>query len=411
MLPRAAPGRPRRRPDRGRRQCARRLRSARQAPRRFPPRRPLPAGPRVPDRRERQDQPGAGRDPQVPRRPRADDRRRLPPDDRDDDAAARGARATARRLRDHAPVTAAHDRPCGARRHVHGARARAGLLLRQPRLRPGSRQPGVPAGRRPVRRADARARAADARGREPAGDRAVVPDLVGGDGKFLQQRIRYAYEMLKHPGRALLYVAVAPTLALLLVARPAAAVALAVVLTIGAALLGLVGQWRYPRLAPAFTWLLAPVYFWFIPFAMWLALAFHVTGGMPYGADASSDRSDRVTSRGFARRGPFARPRLCFGDGPRPPRSRRRPDRADARGRVRQLDRCGLGVDDGGRRPRGRRRGDRPLRGRSDLRLSRPPPDPRDHRWPPQRDHLARAADHPPARRRPRPARPGRPRA
>ena len=104
-----------------------------------------------------------------------------------------------------------------------------------------------------------------------------------GDGKFLQQRIRYAYEMLKHPGRALLYVAVAPTLALLLVARPAAAVALAVVLTIGAALLGLVGQWRYPRLAPAFTWLLAPVYFWFIPFAMWLALAFYVTGGMPYG--------------------------------------------------------------------------------------------------------------------------------
>ena len=32
-------------------------------------------------------------------------------------------------------------------------------------------------------------------------------------GKFPQQRVRYAYEMLKHPGRSLSYFAVAPTLA------------------------------------------------------------------------------------------------------------------------------------------------------------------------------------------------------
>jgi hypothetical protein len=104
-----------------------------------------------------------------------------------------------------------------------------------------------------------------------------------GRGKFVQQRVRYAYEMLKHPWRSMPYFAIAPTLAWLVVASPPAAVALAVGLSLGAALLGLIGQWRYPRLAPAFTWLLAPVYFWFIPVAMWFALGFYVTGGMPYG--------------------------------------------------------------------------------------------------------------------------------
>jgi hypothetical protein len=109
------------------------------------------------------------------------------------------------------------------------------------------------------------------------------PVAAVGRGKFLQQRVRYAYEMLKHPWRSMPYFAVVPTLAWLVVAWPPAALALAAGLTIGAALLGLLGQWRYPRLAPAFTWLLAPIYFWFIPFAMWFALGFYLTGGMPYG--------------------------------------------------------------------------------------------------------------------------------
>jgi hypothetical protein len=101
--------------------------------------------------------------------------------------------------------------------------------------------------------------------------------------KFLQQRVRYAYEMLKHPWRALPYFAIVPLLAALATVSPPAALALAAGLTVGAGLLGLVGQWRYPRLAPAFTWLLAPVYFWFIPFATWFAVGFYLTGGMPFG--------------------------------------------------------------------------------------------------------------------------------
>lgn len=109
------------------------------------------------------------------------------------------------------------------------------------------------------------------------------PILPSSRHKFLQQRIRYAYEHLQNVPRAALFLGVVPVLGGLLLVSPAAAAAFAAAITLGTALLALVGQRRYPSLAPPFTWLLAPVYFWFLPFAIWPALALYVTGGMPFG--------------------------------------------------------------------------------------------------------------------------------
>lgn len=102
-------------------------------------------------------------------------------------------------------------------------------------------------------------------------------------GKFLQQRIRYAYEHLQNVRRATMFLGVVPVLLGMLLVAPLAAAGLAAVLTLGTALLALVGQRRYPSLAPPFAWLLAPVYFWLLTVAIWVAFAFYLTGGMPYG--------------------------------------------------------------------------------------------------------------------------------
>lgn len=109
------------------------------------------------------------------------------------------------------------------------------------------------------------------------------PIMPSSRRKFLQQRIRYAYEHLHNVPRATMYLGVVPVLLGLLLVAPLAAAGLAAAITLGTVLLALVGQRRYPSLAPSLTWLLAPVQFWFLPFAIWVAAAFYLTGGMPYG--------------------------------------------------------------------------------------------------------------------------------
>ena len=132
-------------------------------------------------------------------------------------------------------------------------------------------------------------------------------------------------------------------------------------------------------------------------------------------------RSARPTSRlgscagARGRRGPrgttrrLARMSLYDVAGPAAPGDPGRAGRAEPRRRLRRLGRRGQRRDDGPR-PAPRWRADRrPLRRRPAVRLPRPPPDAAHRRRPAVGDDLAGAGHQAGPRRRPRPARPGRP--
>jgi hypothetical protein len=102
-------------------------------------------------------------------------------------------------------------------------------------------------------------------------------------GKVLQQRVRYAYETLDNPKRAAFYLSIVPVLAVLAIVAPLAALGAAAALRAAFAALALIGQWRHRGLAPRLTWLLGPVYLWLVSIAIWVAVGFQLTGGVPFG--------------------------------------------------------------------------------------------------------------------------------
>ncbi|MEH7343289.1 glycosyltransferase family 2 protein [Bacillus sp. JJ1532] len=102
--------------------------------------------------------------------------------------------------------------------------------------------------------------------------------------KFLEQRVRYAYENLAMPFRFTLYALVLPIILLLLIISPKVAGLFCITITIIVLLLACIGQILYgAKILPFFTFLLSPLWFWFYPFTTWIAVWKYYSGGVKFG--------------------------------------------------------------------------------------------------------------------------------
>lgn len=108
--------------------------------------------------------------------------------------------------------------------------------------------------------------------------------VTQGKRKFLEQRVRYAYEYLAHPKWFVTFLLLLPTILVAVVWAPPIAVLLALGITLICWVIALWGQLRFGRgRFPRLTWLLGPVWFWIFPFTSWLALVHRFRGGYPFG--------------------------------------------------------------------------------------------------------------------------------
>lgn len=102
--------------------------------------------------------------------------------------------------------------------------------------------------------------------------------------KFLEQRVRYAYENLAFPFRFTFFLCVLPVHAVLGFFESELALGLAIIVTAMFLAIALLGQIRYGRLScPPWTFLFASAWFWFYPFTSWLAVLKKCTGGVYFG--------------------------------------------------------------------------------------------------------------------------------
>ncbi|MGW5955902.1 glycosyltransferase [Bacillus mycoides] len=103
-------------------------------------------------------------------------------------------------------------------------------------------------------------------------------------GKFLEQRVRYAYENFALPLRFTFFSLILPLLIVLFTINVNLAIIAFMGLTLGVTLLAFVGQLIYgASLAPWYTFLLTPIWFWFYPITTWIALYKYFTGGVMFG--------------------------------------------------------------------------------------------------------------------------------
>lgn len=105
---------------------------------------------------------------------------------------------------------------------------------------------------------------------------------------FLKQRVRYAYENLAYPFRFLTFLSVLPLLLFIgLVSRSLLwPLVTAVLATFTVTALTLIGQHHYSRgWYPPYTFMLAPIWFWFYPFTSWIAIFAYLRGGVSFGGN------------------------------------------------------------------------------------------------------------------------------
>lgn len=102
--------------------------------------------------------------------------------------------------------------------------------------------------------------------------------------RFLEQRVRYAYENFAFPFRFACYLSILPILLLISMVSVGYAFAVIGCLTLGNLALALWGQIEYGQQKfPAWTFLLAPLWFWFYPFTTWIAVLLRFSGGIKFG--------------------------------------------------------------------------------------------------------------------------------
>lgn len=102
--------------------------------------------------------------------------------------------------------------------------------------------------------------------------------------KFFEQRVRYAYENLAFPIRFSFFCSILPILGILLWLNKDLALYVAALLTVATTSIALVGQIVYgQKVAPKYTFLFSPLWFWFYPFTTWIAVYKYFTGGITFG--------------------------------------------------------------------------------------------------------------------------------
>lgn len=102
--------------------------------------------------------------------------------------------------------------------------------------------------------------------------------------KFLEQRVRYAYENLAFPFRFVFFLSILPLLILISIYDFKVSFEIIMFLTLTVITISYLGQVRYGNNKfPAWTFLLAPVWFWFYPFTSWISVFLRFTGGVYFG--------------------------------------------------------------------------------------------------------------------------------
>ncbi|MCK0473043.1 glycosyltransferase family 2 protein [Halalkalibacter sp. APA_J-10(15)] len=102
--------------------------------------------------------------------------------------------------------------------------------------------------------------------------------------KFLEQRVRYAYENFAFPFRTLFFLSIIPIIVVLFIINITYMYYFILIVSIISILFGLLGQLVYARnIAPTSTFLLSPVWFWFYPFTTWIAVYKYLNGGVYFG--------------------------------------------------------------------------------------------------------------------------------
>jgi hypothetical protein len=109
--------------------------------------------------------------------------------------------------------------------------------------------------------------------------------VTHGTGKFLEQRVRYAYENMAYPFRFGLFLSVLPIIVLAMVlSNFYTALFFVLALTLIVLVITLIGQLSFGAdKFPRYTWLFGPVWFWFYPFTTWVALVCYIRGGIWFG--------------------------------------------------------------------------------------------------------------------------------
>ncbi|CAM3772622.1 glycosyltransferase [Mesobacillus zeae] len=104
--------------------------------------------------------------------------------------------------------------------------------------------------------------------------------------KFLEQRVRYAYENIAFPIRFVFFLSILPLLLLLLITNNLLPLYFAAALTIGAMSVSFIGQLKYGKgIVPRHTFLYSAIWFWFYPFTSWLSIYKYFTGGVEFGGN------------------------------------------------------------------------------------------------------------------------------
>ena len=102
--------------------------------------------------------------------------------------------------------------------------------------------------------------------------------------KFMEQRVRYAYENFAFPHRFALHLSIIPLLVIITMFNVRYMVGFICSLNISLVILGLIGQMMYKsKNSPKYTFLLSPIWFWFYPFTSWIAVSLFITGGVTFG--------------------------------------------------------------------------------------------------------------------------------
>jgi len=103
--------------------------------------------------------------------------------------------------------------------------------------------------------------------------------------KFLEQRVRYAYENLAYPMRSLIFLSLVPLAAAILCLRGVLALCLFIsVITVIVLALSRLGEFRYGSIyQQRSVWIYAPIWFWFYPFTTWIAVYLWCIGGIRFG--------------------------------------------------------------------------------------------------------------------------------
>ncbi|AZS15488.1 glycosyltransferase [Paenibacillus lutimineralis] len=104
--------------------------------------------------------------------------------------------------------------------------------------------------------------------------------------KFLEQRVRYAYENIAFPIRFTFFAMILPILLILFILSPAIFSATFIYINLAILLVSFIGQILYARnFVPPYTFLLSPIWFWFYPFTTWIAVYKYFTGGVMFGGN------------------------------------------------------------------------------------------------------------------------------